>query len=448
MIAILFFASLTLWPEAPLWFFFGDEPPPLDDDLRLETVEVPEERNGFHLLSQAAMKVAIPNDENGRSIMVMVHEGKEWDETLVRQALEMNAEVFRLVEESLSRPAHRIPGPFSVGMPIPYLLGLRDICDLHEVRSRALAREGRDEEAFEAAWKLMRFGQAVQDSQGTLIHYLVGTAVKCVACRQMRWLLSMSRLTSGDLVAHGRRLQGVESSTGALANAFRREYEMLRNALEDIASLEKIGEIEDRGFTKRIMIRIRFFYQPNGTRRLAAELYRSLIANLGKRFSEREPLPFEMPERLTENVYGKVVTSFLLETLEKAATRTMNEEVEISATRLLIAMKRYQLETGKLPEALADLVPKYIDRIPEDPFDGKPLRYSPGKKLIYSIGSDLEDSGGTEDEEKQGDAEEPTFPVKLGPAARRARRRRPARPGPFAPRRRRPGASRASGPPS
>jgi len=63
-----------------------------------------------------------------------------------------------------------------------------------------------------------------------------------------------------------------------------------------------------------------------------------------------------------------------------------------------IAIQRYRLATGKLPETLENLVPDYLETVPQDPFDGKELRY---KKLetgyvVYSIGEDLSDDGGIE----------------------------------------------------
>jgi hypothetical protein len=48
-----------------------------------------------------------------------------------------------------------------------------------------------------------------------------------------------------------------------------------------------------------------------------------------------------------------------------------------------------------LPESLSELVPKYLPKVPIDPFDGKPLRYSKEKGIIYCVGKDLKDSGGS-----------------------------------------------------
>lgn len=71
---------------------------------------------------------------------------------------------------------------------------------------------------------------------------------------------------------------------------------------------------------------------------------------------------------------------------------------QLRTAGVALAIERYRLAAGRLPDALADLVPAYLDVVPTDPFDGNELRY---KKLeagfvVYSIGEDLSNDGGTE----------------------------------------------------
>ena len=65
-------------------------------------------------------------------------------------------------------------------------------------------------------------------------------------------------------------------------------------------------------------------------------------------------------------------------------------------TRAALSAERYRLATGRLPDALDDLVPDHLQVIPTDPFDGTPLRLTANEKglVIYSIGSDRIDDGG------------------------------------------------------
>ena len=84
----------------------------------------------------------------------------------------------------------------------------------------------------------------------------------------------------------------------------------------------------------------------------------------------------------------------------------------MSATRVLFAIKCYKRKTGRLPDALDALVPEYIDKVPLDPYDGRPMRYSREKKRVYSIGEDLKDVGGLDGAEFS-DRDEPTFPIEF-----------------------------------
>ncbi len=64
---------------------------------------------------------------------------------------------------------------------------------------------------------------------------------------------------------------------------------------------------------------------------------------------------------------------------------------------LAMAVERHRLaHGGALPTDLNQLVPVFIERIPEDPFTGKPLIFKPLAKgfTVYSVGEDLHDDGG------------------------------------------------------
>ncbi len=76
----------------------------------------------------------------------------------------------------------------------------------------------------------------------------------------------------------------------------------------------------------------------------------------------------------------------------------MRGVAQLRAARAGLAVQRYRLVAGTLPDTLAELVPPYIDAIPIDPFDGNELRYRKcgAGFVIYSIGEDLSDDEGVE----------------------------------------------------
>ncbi len=68
----------------------------------------------------------------------------------------------------------------------------------------------------------------------------------------------------------------------------------------------------------------------------------------------------------------------------------------IQTARTAVAVKRYQLKHGKLPDQLSELSPVFLESPPIDPCDGQPLRMLVTDQTItiYSVGKDQTDDGG------------------------------------------------------
>jgi hypothetical protein len=77
-----------------------------------------------------------------------------------------------------------------------------------------------------------------------------------------------------------------------------------------------------------------------------------------------------------------------------------------------IAAQRYRLKTGQFPAQLADLVPDYLPAVPQDPFDGQPLRMltRDGELIIYSVGKDGQDDAA---QNPPGNSAEPDVVVRI-----------------------------------
>ena len=75
----------------------------------------------------------------------------------------------------------------------------------------------------------------------------------------------------------------------------------------------------------------------------------------------------------------------------------MRAETERSLVLTAIALTRYALRHGGLPESLSALVPQFLPSVPADYMDGQPLRFrrEPGGSFVlYSVGEDGKDDGG------------------------------------------------------
>ena len=110
--------------------------------------------------------------------------------------------------------------------------------------------------------------------------------------------------------------------------------------------------------------------------------------------AELESRPGLASMALSGNWTGQILYYMMMPALANSLERKSRNDVQLQATRTILALRAYQLTHGNLPADLSALVPEFLETVPVDDFDGKPLRYSAGKKIVYSVGKNLKDDGG------------------------------------------------------
>ncbi len=136
--------------------------------------------------------------------------------------------------------------------------------------------------------------------------------------------------------------------------------------------------------------------------------YRDAIGYIGLMQEYIDAMELPSDERLLvfdsiqEDVDSGKRGGLLTRLLWPALARTLDIDTRCTAEALAaqttIAVERYRLAEGRLPESLENLVPAYMEAVPKDPFDGRRLRYFSREKgfVVYSVGDDLTDNGGAE----------------------------------------------------
>jgi tetratricopeptide (TPR) repeat protein len=80
-----------------------------------------------------------------------------------------------------------------------------------------------------------------------------------------------------------------------------------------------------------------------------------------------------------------------------ARTRTLNEvlRAEVGGAQVTVALELWRREKGAYPERLEALAPRFLARVPADPFSGEPFRYRRAKDgaryALWSLGPDRDD---------------------------------------------------------
>lgn len=106
---------------------------------------------------------------------------------------------------------------------------------------------------------------------------------------------------------------------------------------------------------------------------------------------------FESPNPIT---WVQELLLFLL-SHDRSSIRAAKEQHDLAVAQLRLltaemALRCYRSEQGQTPLRLDQLVPKYLQQVPSDPFSAHPLVYRPQSTnwLLYSVGPERGDDGG------------------------------------------------------
>lgn len=130
------------------------------------------------------------------------------------------------------------------------------------------------------------------------------------------------------------------------------------------------------------------------------------VALSARSWNTTRPL-IEIPHRRMTQVYqsrrpDKILSHMLTMELLPDLTGTLRNFMRVETVRQMamaaVALKRFQLTRGHVPQKLSELCPEFLSSVPVDYMDGKPLRYKTigsGDFVLYSVGFDGTDEYGS-----------------------------------------------------
>lgn len=453
--------------------FRGRDIPPINDsDLRLTKAEIPREQNALYDLLTAMDKQYLPKTSppslgpsltqpslsGWEGLFEDMLGGKRLRTREADQLIAKNEEFFHCFERALNRPYFQLPqtqdpkevGPWTL---FPELSKTRHLARWGVVKAHYLFAHGKEREAFEWLFKVVKLGQMLEESpRPLLIQYLVAVAVKAIGLKPMREFIGKTHLPPDLLKEYARKAEELAQKSGkGIKQCLKMEYIANDNFISFVESAcyhrSLAKEVKEMLFTDSegpdITLAYRWpaLFKPNATRLMLAELYRAVIKNMEGFYKDRKPIPFlgkimfaQEKEELTleeiftpryksptqeirellfeENKLGKLLALIITPFYDRTFELKCLKQFELEAAASLFALRAYKAERGHLPNKIEELVPSYLSKVPLDPFDGKPLRYSKEKKIIYCVGNDLVDSGGSEEKGGYwGYWKDPTFKI-------------------------------------
>lgn len=414
LLVVLFFS----FPYVLSQFWGKDGPPPDDKDLLLSTVNVPKEENGFFDLSklskityadgeikQAQVNIDVPSGINEMEYK----KSYDWEISAVNDLLNKNNEALRIYSEASLKPLFQYDltaDPVNIGVdnPVLDLNTWRQIARISSIKAIYLMRLGNDEAAFNEAMKSIIIGYNIEKSKNLpLIVYLVGISMKQAGLETLQVLISYSA-SSSVLTNYQNKILGYNSVDNT--DPYRYEY-MVQKAANALIKHGLTGGIEK-------LANNNFYFKPNKTIELSGEIFRQLIDRFGKTCADNSSIAIKKQEvswkiYFIENAAGKLLATLAIPALDVVRDKKCNIDAAINLDNILFAIKKYRLENGSYPANLNDLIPKYANELPPDPYSGNSFIFNAEKKIIYSIGNDRKDDGGGDLQTSFNLMKDPTF---------------------------------------
>ena len=340
----------------------------------------------------------------------------------VQRRRELYEPKLAILDRARAAPNPQVPTADSCSFELLYLSKVREMARWLSASAQCRAAEGDADGARKDIERMLDMADVVCRG-GCLINHLVGIACDAIAAG-LTWHLAtrrelpipILRKLAHSFLAHA---DGAEP----FAEAIRSEAllgpsvvpELYRKGSFDFLSG---GPSAIPDALKKSAFAVAFLAgsTPAATTANLEACYQHLVAIAGKPYSAKtegeygEFLAETFSSRRstmqivlrTKDPVGHILASMLLPALERAHSKAAQRDAILRGMALFLAVQAYEAEHGAPPERLNQLVPEYLPRVPNDPFDGKPFRYLPGSVpglppkawAVYSIGQDFSDGGG------------------------------------------------------
>jgi hypothetical protein len=369
-----------------------------DKELQFPRASIPAGSNAFDVLQKAASHLWWP--EKQRDQLYNLASNTNWDDAFAATVLASNREALAGWDAAVKLPDFQVPES-SFGDLTPYLAEWKQSAQVAEIRENVLLHNGQDKEAFDKILDHVRLGQRMQNAHGPLIDYLVGTAVRSMGLSQMQHWAGKTHLTPNQLKDYIRQLGlNPDEESVAFANTIKAEYQYQIGYLDAVRQGKMTNS--DSGDYHPGALRFLPLLNVSRTKALFAQADLILVKDAPRHYNEAklqdQDLDQSGPVRmfLSGNSVGQIMYSWTTFAVVTSLAKKSQADTQLQATRIILALRAYQLTHGNLPSDLNALVPEFLDAVPVDDFDGQPLRYSPDRKIVYSVGQNLKDDGGND----------------------------------------------------
>jgi len=372
----------------------------------------PEGRNAaaFYNAAFAKMDEAERNPEPLNDLLPIVGTAKLPDPDLglppamlkaIREYLGRNAEVLELLRKAAALDECKFQLDFTKGpgMLLPHLAKLRQAARLFALEALERTESGKPDAAADSLVACLRLGGAIR-REPVLISTLVRIACDAIAVGQIeRWAgaarpspKALERLQHAAAAEADREvIEGAMLGERCFGMDIYQTYVLKPGGGRMMEAMG--GDAAAFGFLARVIPKAYF----KSDMVCYIDIMNEYLAAARKPYPEGYLAGARVGRRLGERIPSYFfISRMILPALGRVFQEAQKHVARCESARVGLAALRYKAKHGRLPATLQNLAPDFVDAVPADPFDGKPLRFRKDAEgfAVYAIGEDGKDDGG------------------------------------------------------
>jgi len=358
-----------------------------------------------------------------------------WDRPFAVHLIAKNSKVFPLVDRGLAAPQFQLPGEYDLYDPIKAyhedLYNLMKVGRLLHLRAQVWMQDGNQLGALADLLRTVELGHQIEGARGAvLINLMIGTGIKRNALKEIYQSTKHLKVGAGQSRVFISTLERYRTDPDAWVRVAAGEYQISKRIIRDAFKrkdqqpltwsewVQELGKELEWSEWYEVFLPDAYSFQPNRTLGLKAGYFRTYGREGAKPCSE-----IDQPNTLTPlgglgsfmkslgpNGAGVTMLKMAKTNFHQYHVRRCLEDTRLSATQVMLGLRAFKDHKGHLPNTLEELVPQYLEGVPLDSFDGRPIRYSKESQIVYSVGDDFVDSGGV-GLNKAKEHAEPTWPI-------------------------------------
>jgi len=374
----------------------------------LPLVDMPDADNAYQSISFVD-QVGFDFDVDHEEIEVLL---QEWDSVRASKLVNQHQHYLKIVEQASKLVGFKSTALSSIDLPNYSDMGA--LSKLPLIKAKLLTQQGNFLEATKYLLVSLRFNDLIKhDANPTLISYLVGQSYQSRTLSQVAEFVQSNDIPDKALVI----LQQELAKLSVYAND---GFEMvwsgeqifssvtLKDAM-DTSLFERIDNIGSRSYIEAwfnipFVLIPEYVMQPGKLNSQSLAYWQQ--AQIRSQFlCADRPYGHDIDSKTPELSWHQLLApnglAQLIYVLPSAGQldiyfhRRCAGHFQVNATRLLIAIKRFETQNSRLIESLSELIPDYIDALPIDPFSGRPIKHDSSARYLYSYGANFNDDGGS-----------------------------------------------------